>query len=125
MKLITAMVRPEKLDELIGVVVDNGGHGLTVTEVRGFGRQFGDLPSGAVRAGLRGNRKAALLPKIRLDILVLDDDAEAMMDVIAKHASTEMIGDGKIWVTPVDSAMRVRTGERGRDAVQSPVSSGG
>jgi nitrogen regulatory protein P-II 1 len=118
MKLITAMVRPEMLNELIGVVVDNGGHGLTVTEVRGFGRQFGDLASGTVRTGLRGNRKAALLPKIRLDILVLDDDAEAMMEAIAKHARTEIIGDGKIWITTVDAAMRVRTGERGRDAVQ-------
>jgi nitrogen regulatory protein PII len=117
MKLITAMIRPEKLDELIGVIMDNRGRGLTVTEVRGFGQQFGDLAGGTVHTGMRANRKAALLPKIRLDILVLDDDAEAMMEAIAKHSRTEMIGDGKIWVTAVDGAMRVRTGERGRDAV--------
>lgn len=117
MKLITAMVRPEKLDELIGVAVDNRGHGLTVTEVRGFGQQFGDLAAVTVHTGMCASRKAALLRKIRLDILVLDDDAEAMMEAIAKHARTEMIGDGKIWVTSVDGVMRVRAGERGRDAV--------
>ena len=122
MKLITAIMRPEKLDELIDVVVDSGAHGLTVTEVRGFGQQFGQLvasrgypdPAGAGRAA---DRRAALLAKIRLEVLVLDDDAETVVEAIAKHARTEMIGDGKIWVTPVDGAMRVRTGARDRDAV--------
>jgi nitrogen regulatory protein PII len=117
MKLITAIVRPEKLEELIGVVIDNGGRGLTATEVRGFGRQFGHLSAGTEWAGLPVSRKAALLPKIRMDILVLDDDAEAMVNAIGQHARTPTIGDGKIWVTSVDSAMRVRTGERGRDAM--------
>jgi nitrogen regulatory protein P-II 1 len=60
---------------------------------------------------------AALLVKIRLEVLVLDDDAETVVEAIAKHARTETIGDGKIWVTPVDGAMRVRTGARDRDAV--------
>jgi nitrogen regulatory protein PII len=119
MKLITAIIRPEKLDELIQVVIDNRGHGLTATEVRGFGRQFG---TGAVNAelgdlGLPANRAAALLPKVRLDVLVLDEDAEAMVETIAKHARTDTIGDGKIWVSTVGSAMRVRTGERDRNAV--------
>jgi nitrogen regulatory protein P-II 1 len=117
MKLITAIVRPEKLEELVGVVIDNGGRGLTVTELRGFGRQLGHLTAGTEPADRPVSRKAALLPKTRLDILVLDDDAEAMVDAIGKHARTGTIGDGKIWVTSVDSAMRVRTGERGRDAM--------
>jgi nitrogen regulatory protein P-II 1 len=118
MKLITAIIRPDKLDELIGAVIDNNVHGMTVTEVRGFGRQFGQL-AGKVDAdlGLPENRKAALLPKIRLDLVVADDDAETIVEAIAKHARTETVGDGKIWVSTVDSAMRVRTGERGRDAL--------
>jgi nitrogen regulatory protein PII len=122
MKLITAIIRPEKLDELIQVVIDNGGHGLTATEVRGFGRQFGQPTAATVHAdlsdlGLPANRQAALLPKVRLDLLVLDDDAETMVEAIAKHARTDTIGDGKIWVSTVDSAMRVRTGARDRNAV--------
>jgi nitrogen regulatory protein PII len=122
MKLITAIIRPEKLDELIQVVIDNGGHGLTATEVRGFGRQFGQLGAGAMNTelgdlGLSANRTPALLPKVRLDILVLDDNAETLVEAIAKHARTDMIGDGKIWVSTVDSAMRIRTGARDRNAV--------
>lgn len=111
MKLITAIVRPEKLDELIRVLIDSRVHGLTVTEVRGFGRQFGQLASGT------GPSRVALLPKIRLDIIALDDEVETLVEAIAKHARTETIGDGKIWVTPVDGALRVRTGERDRAAL--------
>ena len=111
MKLITAIVRPEKLDELIGVLIDNRAHGLTVTEIRGFGRQLGQLAGRPVLPG------AALLPKVRLEVVALDDDAETLAEAIAKHARTETIGDGKIWVTPVDSVLRIRTGERDRDAV--------
>jgi nitrogen regulatory protein P-II 1 len=93
-----------------------------VTEVRGFGQQFGQFvasrgyadPAGAGRAA---DRRAALLAKIRLEVLVLDDDAETVVEAIAQHARTETIGDGKIWVTPVDGAMRVRTGARDRDTV--------
>jgi len=119
MKLITAIMRPEKLDELIDVVVGSGAHGLTVTEVRGFGKQFGQLVASRDPAspGRAADRRAALLAKIRLEVLVLDDDAETMVEGIAKHARTETIGAGKIWITPVDSAMRVRTGARDRDAV--------
>src|SRR5689334_4183913 len=111
MKLITAIVRPEKLDELIGALVGNRARGLTVTEVRGFGRQFGQLAAGTASS------RVTLLPKIRLDVVALDDDVETLAEAIAKHARTERIGDGKIWVTPVDSAMRVRTGERDRAAI--------
>jgi nitrogen regulatory protein P-II 1 len=122
MKLITAIIRPEKLDELIEVVIDNKAHGLTVTEVRGFGRQFGQLAVGLANADASAarwavDRRVALLPKVRLEILVLDDDAETLVEAIAKHAQTETMGDGKIWVSPVDSAMRVRTEQRDRDAV--------
>jgi nitrogen regulatory protein P-II 1 len=122
MKLITAIVRPEKLGELIDAVIDNRGRGLTVTEVRGFGRQFGELAARTVgaevhAAGPPRESRAALLPKVRLDILVQDEDADLMVEAIAKRSRTEVIGDGKIWVCAVDSAMRVRTGERGRDAV--------
>lgn len=118
MKLITAIVQPDKLDELIASAIDNEVHGMTVTEVRGFGRQYGRLAAGTgAAAGQPDGRRPALLPKVRLDLVVLDDDAESIVAAIAKHARTGMIGDGKIWVTPVDGAMRVRTGERDRDAL--------
>jgi nitrogen regulatory protein PII len=122
MKLVTAIIRPEKLDELIEVVIDNKAHGLTVTDVRGFGRQFGQLAADWAdadpnAAGRAVDRRAALRPKVRLEILVLDDDAETLVEAVAEHAGTETIGDGKIWVSTVGSAMRVRTGERDRDAV--------
>jgi nitrogen regulatory protein P-II 1 len=110
MKQITAIVRPEKLDELIDALIGNQAHGLTVTEVRGFGRQFGQLAA-------RTSPSWALLRKIRLDVVALDDDVETLVEAITKHARTESIGDGKIWVTPVNSAMRVRTGERDRAAI--------
>jgi nitrogen regulatory protein P-II 1 len=118
MKLITAIIRPEKLDELVGVLIDNRVHGLTVSEVRGFGRQFGQPAYGAeIDLGLPGARKAALLPKIRLDLVVLDDDADTLVKTLAKQARTDTIGDGKIWVTTVDSVLRVRTGDQDQAAV--------
>jgi nitrogen regulatory protein P-II 1 len=110
MKLITAIIRPDKLDELVPVLIASQVPGLTVTEVRGFGRQYGRLAGQAAAA-------TGLLPKVRLDIVVLDDEAEAVAEVIAKQARTETIGDGKIWITPVDGILRVRTGERDRAAV--------
>jgi nitrogen regulatory protein P-II 1 len=116
MKLITAIVRPEKLDELIAALIDQGVHGLTVTDVRGFGKQYGQLADTAMKVPA-SERMVALLPKVRLDLVVLDDDAETTVEAIAKHARTETIGDGKIWVTTVGSALRVRTGERDRAAV--------
>jgi nitrogen regulatory protein PII len=118
MKLITAIVRPEILDELIPALIDQGARGLTVTDVRGFGQQYGRLAGAATRVtGRPGEDMAVLLAKVRLDLVVLDDDAETIVEAMAKHARTEAVGDGKIWVTPVDSAMRVRTGERDRAAV--------
>ncbi|MGB6582943.1 MAG: P-II family nitrogen regulator [Streptosporangiaceae bacterium] len=118
MKLITAIVRPEELDELIPALIDHSVRGLTVTDVRGFGQQYGHLIGATARvADPEGGRTAVLLAKVRLDLVVLDDDAETIVEVIAKHARTETIGDGKIWVTAVGSALRVRTGERDRAAV--------
>ena len=118
MKLITAIIRPEKLDELIPALIDQGVRGLTVTDVRGFGQQYGRLAGAATRVtGRPGEHMAVLLAKVRLDLVVLDDDAETVVEAIAKHAHTQTIGDGKIWVTPVDGALRVRTGERDRAAV--------
>lgn len=122
MKLITAIVRPEKLDELTEAVLANHGRGLTVTQVRGFGRQFGAHAARVVSAGrVAGDPPrypgAVLLTKIRMDIVVPDQDAQAMVDAIAKHARTGVIGDGKIWVSDVDSVVRVRTGEQDLKAV--------
>jgi nitrogen regulatory protein P-II 1 len=118
MKLITAIVRPEKLDELIQALIDQRVRGLTVTDVRGFGQQYGRLADAATRSiHLACEHHPVLLAKVRLDLVALDDDAETIVEVIAKNARTETIGDGKIWVTPVDSALRVRTGERDRAAV--------
>jgi nitrogen regulatory protein P-II 1 len=117
MKLITAIVQPERLDDLVQSVIDSGAHGMTATEVRGFGRQYGQLVTGRAAAGRTSDRQVALLPKIRLDVVAGDDAAETVVDAIAKCAHTGTIGDGKIWVTPVDSVLRVRTGERDGDAV--------
>jgi nitrogen regulatory protein PII len=119
MKLITAIIRPEKLDEVIDAVLVNNGRGLTVTDVRGFGRQFGVHTANEATAtdGLPRYRRSVLLTKVRLEILVLDEDAQAMVDAIAKHAHTAVIGDGKIWVSDVDSILRIRTGEKDREAI--------
>jgi nitrogen regulatory protein PII len=103
MKLITAIIKPDVVDDLVAAVAEAGAHGLTATEVIGFGQQYGH--GGALTS-------AALLPKVRLDIAVRDDAAESVTEAIAKRASTGTIGDGKIWVTTLDTALRVRTGER-------------
>ena len=112
MKLITAIVKPDKLDDVIAAVEANGGHGLTVAEVMGFGQQYGHHPARA-----SGDQSALVLPKVRVDVLVQDEQVETLTTVLVKAVSTGSIGDGKIWVCPVDSALRVRTGERDRAAV--------
>jgi len=118
MKLITAIIRAEKLDEVIEALMNHRVHGLTVTEVRGFGRQFGRPAPGAdIDLGLP--RSVVLLPKVRLDLVVPDDDAEALAEVVAKHARTGVIGDGKLWVSDVGSMLRVRTGDRDIAAIGS------
>lgn len=114
MKLVTAIVRPDRLDDLVIALADSGARGVTVTEVRGFGRQYGQLTH-AIHAEGRDPRNAehpvALLPKARLDLVVHDDDAAGVIRAIVKSAGSGTIGDGKVWVAPLDSVIRVRTGE--------------
>ena len=112
MKLITAIIKPYKLDEVKHALQAFGVHGLTVTEASGYGRQRGHTEV------YRGAEYTIdLVPKIKLDVLVEDHDVETLIDVIAKAAQTGKIGDGKVWVTPVESVVRVRTGERGAEAL--------
>jgi nitrogen regulatory protein P-II 2 len=107
MKLITAMLKPDIVDDVVLAVTEAGAHGLTATEIIGFGQQFGH--GGAVNST---GCSAVLLPKIRLDIAVKDEVAEQVVEAITKTANTGTIGDGKIWVSSLDGALRVRTGER-------------
>ncbi|CAB4587562.1 MAG: P-II family nitrogen regulator [Candidatus Planktophila sp.] len=112
MKLITAILKPFKLDEVKDALQAAGVTGMTVSEASGFGRQRGHTEV------YRGAEYTVdLVPKVRLEVLVDDNDAAAIVDVIVKAASTGSIGDGKVWTTPVDSIVRVRTGERGTDAI--------
>jgi nitrogen regulatory protein P-II 1 len=111
MKVITAIVRAGKLEDVTRDLVNAGARGMTVTEVRGFGQQHGHAP------GAAASRGPVLLPKFRLDLLVRDEEAAAVADTIAKSVRTGAVGDGKIWVCPVDGALRVRTGERDDAAV--------
>jgi nitrogen regulatory protein P-II 1 len=111
MKLITAIVKPEVTDDLVLAVTAAGARGLTATEVIGFGQQYG---KGGAVSPVSG---AALLPKVRVDIVVPDEVADAVIGAIVKCANTGTIGDGKIWVSPVDSVLRVRTGERDNSAI--------
>ncbi len=107
MKLITAIVKPERLDDVTRAVTDAGARGMTVTEVRGFGQQYGHLAAAAP-----ADPAVLMLPKLRVDVVVQDAAAGLVAEAIAKSVNTGAIGDGKIWVCPVDSVLRVRTGER-------------
>src|SRR5271169_6160137 len=102
MKLITAVVKPDKLDDVVRTVAANGGHGLTATEVMGFGQEFGQHGADAL-----GGRSALVLPRVRVDVVVHDELAEPLADAIAKTVNTGSIGDGKIWISPVESVVRV------------------
>jgi nitrogen regulatory protein PII len=120
MKLITAIVRPERLDDLVMALADSAARGVTVTEVRGFGRQYGQLAHAREAAGLDPRTRehpVALLPKVRLDLVVHDDDEAGVVQAILKSVGSGTIGDGKIWVAPLDRVIRVRTGELGDDAI--------
>ncbi len=112
MKLIVAVIKPFRLDEVKSALLSAGVHGLTVTEVRGFGRQRGhtEVYRGA-------EYKIDFVPKVRLEILVDDGDAERVAQDLMEHARTGQIGDGKIWIVPVDAVYRIRTGEAGTDAL--------
>ena len=112
MKLVTAIVKPFKLDDVKSAVETLGVLGLTVSEVRGYGRQKGHTEV------YRGAEYTVdLVPKVRVEILVDDLDADKVVETVVEAARTGKIGDGKVWVTPVDSVVRVRTGERGADAL--------
>jgi nitrogen regulatory protein P-II 1 len=112
MKLIVGIVKPFKVDDVKDAVKDLGVQGLTVSEVQGFGRQRGHTEV------YRGAEYTVdLVPKVRLEVLVDDGDAKDIIDVLVKSARTGRIGDGKVWSVPVDEIVRVRTGERGLDAL--------
>jgi len=112
MKLIVAIIKPYKLDDVREALADVGVQGLTVSEVKGFGRQQGhtELYRGAEYV-------VDFLPKIRLDVIVNADQAETAIDAIARSAHTGKIGDGKIFVEPVEQAIRIRTGETGAEVL--------
>jgi nitrogen regulatory protein PII len=112
MKLITAIVKPFKLDDVKEALQAAGVQGITVTEVRGFGRQGGHSET------YRGAEyKIDFVPKVRLELVVEDGNADSLIAAIKSAAATGKIGDGKIWVTDVQRLVRIRTGEEGPDAV--------
>lgn len=112
MKLVTAIVKPHKLGEVKDALQALGITGMTVTEVKGFGRQRGHTEV------YRGTEYTVdLVPKIKIEVLVDDADHEQVVGAIAGAAHTGSVGDGKLWVTDVDSVTRIRTGELGPDAV--------
>ena len=112
MKLITAIVKPFKLDDVKVALKAAGVVGMTVTEVRGFGRQGGHTET------YRGSEyQIDLVPKAKLEVIVDDSVADGIVDAIPTAAQTGKIGDGKVWVTTVDELVRIRTGERGVDAI--------
>jgi nitrogen regulatory protein P-II 1 len=112
MKLITAIIKPFKLDDVKVALKAAGVVGITVSEVRGFGRQGGHTES------YRGSEyQIDFVPKVKLEIVAEDAVADRIVDAITEAARTEKIGDGKVWVTGVDEVVRIRTGERGADAI--------
>ena len=112
MKLITGIIKPFKLDEVKEALQTFGIHGLTVSEVSGYGRQGGHTEV------YRGAEYTVdLIPKLKIEVVVDDADAADVVNLIVKSAATGKIGDGKVWVTAVDDVVRVRTGERGSDAL--------
>jgi nitrogen regulatory protein P-II 1 len=112
MKLITAVIKPFKLDDVKDALKASGVAGMTVTEVRGFGRQGGHTET------YRGAEyKIDFVPKMSVEIVVDDAAADGVVDTIIQAAATGKIGDGKVWVTDVSRLVRIRTGEEGGDAV--------
>jgi nitrogen regulatory protein P-II 1 len=112
MKLVTAVIKPFKLDDVKNALESFGVNGITVSEASGYGRQRGHTEV------YRGAEYTVdLVPKVKLEVLVDDADADDVIEVIVKSSQTGKIGDGKVWSTPVDAVVRVRTGERGVDAL--------
>jgi nitrogen regulatory protein PII len=112
MKLITAVVKPFKLDEIKTALKEAGVTGMTVTEVQGFGRQ-----SGHTEVYRGAEYTIDFVPKVRIEVLADDSDVERLIEVLTSSARTGKIGDGKVWVTPVEQVARIRTGELGPDAL--------
>jgi nitrogen regulatory protein P-II 1 len=112
MKLVTGIIKPFRLDDVKEALKAHGVQGITVSEVQGFGRQRGhtEVYRGA-------EYEVDFLPKVRVEVLVDDGDSDAVATTIVEAARTGKIGDGKVWVTGVDSVIRVRTGEAGPDAL--------
>ncbi|MBC7679905.1 MAG: P-II family nitrogen regulator [Pseudorhodobacter sp.] len=112
MRLVTAVLKPFKLEDVKSALESFGVHGMTVSEVQGHGRQRGhtEVYRGA-------EYTVSFVPKVKVEVLVDDADAGTIIDVIVKAAQTGSIGDGKVWSTPVDDVVRVRTGERGVEAL--------
>ena len=112
MKLVIAIIKPFKLDEVRDALVAIGVHGMTVTEVKGYGRQKGHTEI------YRGAEYAVnFLPKIRIEVAVTTDHVDRVVEAIGSAAKTGQIGDGKVFVTSIDQAMRIRTGETDADAL--------
>lgn len=112
MKLITAVIKPFKLDDVREALSDIGVQGITVTEVKGFGRQKGhtELYRGAEYV-------VDFLPKVKIEVAVADGSVDSTIEAISKSANTGKIGDGKIFVSPLEQVIRIRTGETGEDAI--------
>jgi nitrogen regulatory protein P-II 1 len=111
-KLVTAVIKPFKLDDVRSALESFGVHGMTVSEASGYGRQKGHTEV------YRGAEYTVdLVPKVRLEVLLDDSDVDDVVEVIVKTSQTGRIGDGKVWVTPIDAVVRVRTGERGVEAL--------
>ena len=112
MKLVTALVKPFKLDDIKEALTQLGLPGITVTESKGFGRQRGHTEV------YRGDEYTVeFVPKVRIEVLIDDDEARRVADTIVNAARTGQIGDGKVWISPVDTIIRVRTGEMDHDAI--------
>lgn len=112
MKKVTAVIKPFKLDDVKSALKSAGFAGMTVHEVQGVGRQGGHTET------YRGAEyQVDFIPKIQLDLIVVDADIERVADIIVETARTGKIGDGKVWISPVESLIRIRTGERDADAV--------
>ncbi len=112
MKMITCIVRPEKLEPITNSLDKLHIAGMTVTDVRGFGRQ-----KGQVEHYRGGEYTIRFISKVRVDLVVQDEDVKKVIDAISKIARTENVGDGKIFIIPVENAMRIRTGEVGTSAL--------
>lgn len=112
MKLVTAVIKPHKVDDVKDALREAGIKGITATEVKGFGRQGGHTET------YRGAEYTVeFTPKVKLEIVVDAADVAEVTEAIQSTASTGQIGDGKIWVTPVEALTRIRTGEQGKDAI--------